>query len=41
LRATRLNIDTGACFGGELTAAAFTGKSVGPTFFVNSRGDIW
>jgi serine/threonine protein phosphatase 1 len=41
LRPTRLNLDTGACFGGELTAAAFTEKNVGPTFFVNSRGDIW
>jgi serine/threonine protein phosphatase 1 len=41
LRPTRLNLDTGACFGGELTAAAFTEESVGPTFFVNSRGHIW
>jgi serine/threonine protein phosphatase 1 len=40
-RPNRLNIDTGACFGGELTAAAFTEEQVGPTFFVNSRGDIW
>jgi serine/threonine protein phosphatase 1 len=41
LRFNRLNIDTGACFGGELTAAAFTEEKIGPEFFVNSRGDIW
>jgi serine/threonine protein phosphatase 1 len=41
LRPNRVNIDTGACFGGELTAAAFTEEQVGPTYFVNSRGDIW
>jgi serine/threonine protein phosphatase 1 len=41
LRSNRLNIDTGACFGGELTAAAFTEERVGPTYLVNSRGDIW
>jgi serine/threonine protein phosphatase 1 len=41
LRSNRLNIDTGACFGGELTAAAFTAEKTGPEFFVNSRGDTW
>ena len=41
LRPNRLNIDTGACFGGELTTAAFTEEQVGPTYFVNSRGNIW
>jgi serine/threonine protein phosphatase 1 len=41
LRPNRLNIDTGACVGGELSAAAFAEEKVGPTFFVNSRGDIW
>jgi hypothetical protein len=25
----------------ELTAAAFTEEQVGPTYFVNGRGDIW
>ena len=37
----RLNIDTGACFGGELTAAAFVGERSEPIFFVNTHGDVW
>jgi serine/threonine protein phosphatase 1 len=41
LRSNRLNIDTGACFGGELTAATFSGMHVKPLFFVNSHGDVW
>jgi serine/threonine protein phosphatase 1 len=41
LRSNRLNIDTGACFGRELTAAAFTDEKIEPEFFVNSCGDIW
>ena len=41
LRFNRLNIDTGACLGGELTAAAFTAEEAGPRFYLNSRGEIW
>jgi serine/threonine protein phosphatase 1 len=41
LRSHRLNLDTGACFGGELTAAAFTDQSARPVFFVNSLGAVW
>ena len=41
LRAHRLNLDTGACFGGELTAAAFTDQKAPPMFFVNSLGAVW
>src|ERR1043166_4555523 len=35
LRAHRLNVDTGACFGGELTAAAFTDQAAPPFLFIN------
>lgn len=40
LRANRLNIDTGACFGGPLTAAAFSEEKRGPLFFVEDSGEI-
>jgi serine/threonine protein phosphatase 1 len=41
LRSHRLNLDTGACFGGELTAAAFPDQKARPLFFVNSLGAVW
>jgi diadenosine tetraphosphatase ApaH/serine/threonine PP2A family protein phosphatase len=41
LRSNRLNLDTGACFGGELTAAVFTDGRARPLFFVNSLGAVW
>jgi serine/threonine protein phosphatase 1 len=41
LRANRLNIDTGACFGGPLTAALFSDDQVLPTLFLNSDGNFW
>lgn len=41
LRRHRLNLDTGACFGGELTAAAFTDEEAQPLFFINSLGVVW
>jgi len=34
----RVNLDTGACFGGPLTAAAFSSVQLAPLFFVNSDG---
>ena len=40
LRANRLNIDTGACFGGPLTAAVFSDEDRGPLFFVEDSGKI-
>lgn len=36
LRANRLNLDTGACFGGPLTAAAWSGTQRAPIMFVLS-----
>lgn len=41
LRSNRLNIDTGACFGGPLTAALFTATQLTPSLFCNSAGDFW
>ena len=41
LRPNRLNIDTGACFGGPLTAAVFSTFAVGPLMFVNDSGEIF
>jgi serine/threonine protein phosphatase 1 len=41
LRNNRLNLDTGACFGGELTAALFAGEEARPNLFVNGSGDVW
>lgn len=40
LRPNRLNIDTGACFGGPLTAAVFSTLTVDPLMFVNDSGEI-
>jgi serine/threonine protein phosphatase 1 len=40
LLSNRLNIDTGACFGGHLTAAAFSDEKIGPLFFINDKGEI-
>nr|QDP21839.1 serine/threonine protein phosphatase [Bradyrhizobium cosmicum] len=40
LRANRLNLDTGACFGGPLSAAAFSSSRRGPVMFATSLGDI-
>jgi serine/threonine protein phosphatase 1 len=36
----RLNIDTGACFGGPLTAAVFSEEERVPLFFINDSGEI-
>ncbi|WP_349532616.1 MULTISPECIES: metallophosphoesterase family protein [Bradyrhizobium] len=41
LRPNRLNLDTGACFGGPLTAAMFTADRLLPALFVNSDGNVW
>lgn len=38
LRSNRLNLDTGACFGGPLTAAVFSAEQVAPLFFVDDDG---
>ena len=40
LRPNRLNIDTGACFGGPLTAAVFSDEESAPLFFINDSGEI-
>ena len=40
LRANRLNVDTGACFGGPLTAAVFDDKTIGPRAFITDDGTI-
>ena len=40
LRPNRLNIDTGACFGGPLTAAAFSNESIAPLFFIKDSGEV-
>ncbi|WP_244607843.1 MULTISPECIES: metallophosphoesterase family protein [Bradyrhizobium] len=40
LRANRLNLDTGACFGGPLTAAVFVASKARPLMFVNDSGEI-
>ncbi|WP_334369119.1 metallophosphoesterase family protein [Bradyrhizobium sp. AZCC 1578] len=40
LRANRLNLDTGACFGGPLTAAAWSGARRAPIMFVTDIGEI-
>ena|SRR5438067_729521 len=36
----RLNLDTGACYGGPLTAAVFDDASVGPLAFITDDGTI-
>jgi putative tryptophan/tyrosine transport system substrate-binding protein len=41
LRPNRLNIDTGACFGGQLTAAIFTSAQLIPSLFCSDSGDFW
>ncbi len=38
VRANRVNVDTGACFGRALTAAAFRPGEARPAFFLNSDG---
>jgi serine/threonine protein phosphatase 1 len=40
LRRNRLNIDTGACYGGPLTAAVFDEVSTGPLAFITDQGEI-
>ncbi len=40
LRPNRLNLDTGACFGGPLTAAIFAGDETYPRWFVDSSGSV-
>jgi serine/threonine protein phosphatase 1 len=40
LRRNRLNLDTGACFGGPLTGALFSSAAVDPIMFVNDSGEI-
>jgi diadenosine tetraphosphatase ApaH/serine/threonine PP2A family protein phosphatase len=40
LRFNRLNLDTGACFGGRLTAAVFSDDEVLPRLFVDSSGAV-
>jgi serine/threonine protein phosphatase 1 len=40
LRRNRLNIDTGACFGGPLTAAVFCGAMAEPLAFLTDSGDV-
>lgn len=36
----RLDIDTGACFGGPLAAAVFSDESIAPLFFITDSGEI-
>jgi serine/threonine protein phosphatase 1 len=40
LHRNRLNLDTGACFGGPLSAAVFDDSTVGPRAFINDAGSI-
>jgi serine/threonine protein phosphatase 1 len=40
LQPNRLNIDTGACYGGPLTAAAFSDELIAPLFFISDSGDV-
>lgn len=40
LRANRLNLDVGACFGGRLTAAAFVSDQRFPTDFITCDGKV-
>jgi serine/threonine protein phosphatase 1 len=40
LRSNRINIDTGACFGGPLTAAVFSDKAPRVLSFINDAGKI-
>ena len=36
----RLNLDTGACFGGPLTAAVFDDTTTGPLAFITDDGTL-
>jgi diadenosine tetraphosphatase ApaH/serine/threonine PP2A family protein phosphatase len=40
LRPNRLNLDTGACFGGPLTAAAFDDTAATPLAFITDNGIV-
>ena len=40
LKPNRLNLDTGACFGGPLTAAVFDETGVGPLVFIMDDGRV-
>jgi len=40
LRRNRLNLDTGACFGGPLTAAVFDQGTAGPLAFITDDGTV-
>jgi diadenosine tetraphosphatase ApaH/serine/threonine PP2A family protein phosphatase len=40
LRANRLDLDTGACFGGPLSAAVFDEGAAGPLAFISDDGTI-
>jgi serine/threonine protein phosphatase 1 len=40
LKPNRVNLDTGACFGGVLTAAVFDGSRVGPLAFIRDDGRV-
>jgi serine/threonine protein phosphatase 1 len=40
LRRHRLNLDTGACLGGPLTAAVFSASQTGPICFITDQGDV-
>jgi serine/threonine protein phosphatase 1 len=40
LRPNRVNVDTGACFGGPLTAAVFDDRSVSPLAFITDHGTV-
>jgi serine/threonine protein phosphatase 1 len=40
LEANRLNLDTGACFGGPLTAAVFDDSRIGPLAFITDDGSM-
>jgi len=39
LRANRLNLDTGAVYGGPLSAAAFDNNQAGPFAYLNDLGE--
>jgi serine/threonine protein phosphatase 1 len=41
LRANRVNMDTAACFGGDLTASVFIDATPKPTLYLNSRNVSW
>ena len=40
IRSNRVNLDTGACFGGHLTAAAFSCEQIMPLAFINDAGQV-